>query len=95
MNNTDVGDIFLELLRNAFGNILGFIRVVGIGLALIMLAYMSISYFTADGRGMPMANEKRAHLKSDQLMNFAIGVAIFIGAGSILRFLVDIILDIF
>jgi len=80
--------------RFALGNILHIIRLVGVGLALVMLTVMSISYFTADGRGMPGSVERRADIKGRQLTNFAIGIAIFLGASYILEFLAHLIKDI-
>lgn len=81
--------------RSIFGNILNFIRIAGSGIALIMLAWMSISYFSTDGKSMPGAIERKADIKGKQLWNFALGAAIFIGASNILYFLSDFIEDIF
>ena len=85
----------ISVERSIIGNILNIIRIVGTGLALVMLTVMSISYFTADGRGMPSAVERKADVKGRQLTNFAIGTVIFIGASNILVFIADIIEDIF
>ena len=76
------------------GNFLNIVRLVGSGLALIMLTYMAISYFSANGKGMPWAVEKQADIKGRQLMNFAIGVAIFIGASNIIYYVAIFISDI-
>ena len=80
--------------RSVIGNILNIIRIFGTGVALVMLTIMSISYFTADGRGMPGSVERKADIKGRQLTNFAIGTVIFIGASNILVFVADLIEDI-
>lgn len=82
-------------VRFVIGNVLNIIRIGGTILALIMLAWMSIGYFTADGHSMPGSIERKADIKGKQLTNFAIGVAIFIGASNILYFLVKFISDLF
>ena len=75
-------------------NILNVIRIFGTGLALIMLTWMAISYFTADGRGAFFMAEKKAQIKGEQLKNFAIGVIVFIGASNILYFIVNFVIQI-
>ncbi|MBR1540344.1 MAG: hypothetical protein IJ629_04155 [Clostridia bacterium] len=80
--------------RSIIGNILNVIRIAGSGIALIMLAWMSISYFSTDGKSMPFAMEKKADIKGRQLINFAIGVAVFIGASNIIYFVANFIEDI-
>ena len=80
--------------RSFIGNILNIIRLVGTGIALVMLTAMSISYFTADGRGMPGSIERKADIKGKQLTNFAIGAVVFIGASNILVFVSDLVEDI-
>lgn len=81
--------------RSVFGNILNVVRIIGTGLALIMITWMSINYFTADGRGAPWAVERKADIKGRQIKNFAIGVIIFIGASNILYLIATFIADIF
>jgi hypothetical protein len=88
-------DMTITAERSIIGHILNVIRVAGTGIALIMLTYMAIRYFTADGRGSPMAAEKRAEIKGTQLKNFAIGVIIFIGASNILYFIEQFVEQIF
>ena len=61
-------------VTSVFGNVINVIRIVGVGLAMIMLTWMAISYFTADGRGFPLAAEKQARIKGGQLANFVIGL---------------------
>lgn len=80
--------------RTGFGNALNFIRIVGTGLALIMLTWMAISYFTADGRGFPGAAERQARVKGNQLTNFIIGLIIFIGASNIIVWVSQLLVDI-
>ena len=80
--------------QSVVGNILNLLRIYGTGLALVMLTWMSIAYFTADGRGAPWAAQKQADIKGTQLKNFAIGVAIFIGASNILYYLTEIVTSI-
>ena len=91
-NDKLVGNI-VGVERSIIGNILNVVRIWGSGLALIMLTWMAISYFTADGRGAPWAIEQKAHIKGAQLRNFAIGVIIFIGASNILYFISTIVAD--
>ena len=70
--------------QSIVGNILDFVRLWGSGLALIMLTYMSLAYFMADGALVPWGTEKKAYIKGDQLKNFAIGVIVFVAASNIL-----------
>ena len=86
---------YVEPERMVFGNILNIVRIVGSILAIIMLAIMSIGYFTSDGHSMPGSIERKADIKGRQLTNFAIGVAVFIGATNILYFIVRLVEDIF
>ena len=88
-----VGDV-IGFERSIIGNILNIIRIAGTGLALVMLTWMSISYFSANGRGAPWGVEKQADIKGKQLRNFAIGVAIFIGASNILYLIAEAIANI-
>ena len=81
-------------LRSGIGNILNVLRIAGSGIALIMLAYMSISYFSANGSMHIFGVQKQADVKGRQLINFAIGVAIFIGASNILYFIVKFVGDV-
>ena len=89
--NSQIVDNIIGKERSLIGNILNIVRIVGTGIALIMLAVMSISDFAANGRGMPFAAEKQADVKGRQLANFAIGVAVFIGASNILVFVADFV----
>ena len=88
---TKVIDNVVGFERSVFGNILNVVRIAGSGIALIMLTWMSLSYFTADGRGAPGAVERKADIKGHQLMNFAIGAAVFIGASNIIWFIANFI----
>lgn len=85
---------FTGPFRAVFGNVLNFIRIVGTGLAMIMLTWMAISYFTADGRGFPGAAERQARVKGSQLTNFIIGLIIFIGASNIIVWVSDLLVKI-
>ena len=80
--------------RFVFGNILNVIRIFGTGVALIMLTWMSISYFTADGRSFFGFAEKKAKIKGEQLKNFAIGAIVFIGASNILYFVTEFVISV-
>lgn len=91
--NTQVVEKFAGVERSIFGNVLNIIRIAGSGIALIMLTWMSISYFTANGRGMPFAAERQADIKGKQLSNFAIGVAVFVGASNILYYVATFIYE--
>lgn len=82
------------ILRVVFGNILSFIRIIGTGTALIMLTWMSMNYFSANGKSAPWAAERTADVKGRQLMNFAVGALIFIGAGNIVWFIVQFLVQI-
>lgn len=77
--NAPVADPIIEAERTAIGYVLNWVRLIGTGLALIMLTYMSIRYFTASGP------QEKAELKKS-LINYLIGAAVFIGATNILYF---------
>ena len=74
--NTQFVDKIVGYERSIIGNVLNVVRIFGTGIALIMLTWMSISYFTADGRSFRGAIERKAAIKGTQLVNFAIGVVI-------------------
>jgi len=93
--NTEFVENYVAPERMVIGNVLNIIRIVGSIIALIMLAIMSIGYFTSDGHSMPGSIERKADIKGRQLTNFAIGVAVFIGATNILYFIVRLVEDIF
>lgn len=79
--------------RSVIGNILNIVRLVGTGMALIMLTWMSLSYFLSDGKSFPFDPQRKADIKGSQLAHFAIGLAIFVGASNILYFIVTFIED--
>ena len=83
--------ILIEAERSVIGHALNILRIFGSGAAILMLTIMSIQYFTADGRGMPFATEKKVLIKGEQLKNFAIGAIIFIGASNILFFVEQLV----
>lgn len=80
--------------RWVIGNVLNIVRLVGSGIALIALTMMAITYFTSDGKSMPGAVERKADVKGHQLLNFAIGAAVFIGASNLLYFIANFVEDI-
>lgn len=92
--NDNVVDNVVGAERFVIGNILNIIRIVGSGLALIMLTWMAISYFTADGRSFFGFAEKKAQIKGDQLKNFAIGLIVFVGASNILYFVTEFVIHV-
>ena len=81
-------------VTSVFGNFLNIVRIVGLGLAMIMLTWMAISYFTADGRGFPGAAEVQARIKGSQLTKFVIGLVIFFGAGSVVSWIAELLVEI-
>jgi len=94
MNQIKSGKVYDPLIsieRSVFGNLLNIVRIVGTGLALIMLTYMSISYLTADGSMLPFGIQRKANIKGEQLKNFALGVIVFIGASNILYFVEQLV----
>lgn len=92
--NPNAVNMAVDKTRWVFGNILNIVRLFGTGLALIMLTWMAIRYFSADGRGVPWAAEKKAKLKGEELKNFAIGVIVFIGASNILYFVTEFVINV-
>lgn len=92
--NTEVVQNYVSFERWAIGNVLNVIRIFGIGVALIVLTAMSISYFSADGRSFPGAAERKADIKGHQLANVAVGIALFLGATSIMSFIAEFVIDI-
>lgn len=65
--------------RTFIGYVLNWLRLIGTGLALIMLTYIGIRYITADP-------PRRAELKKS-LVNYFIGAVLFIGATNIIYYL--------
>jgi hypothetical protein len=89
-SNAQVAQAFGSIIngeRSIIGNVLNVVRFFGTGIAIILLTYMAISYFTADGRGAMLINEKKADIKGRQLKQFAIGAFIFIAASNILYYI--------
>ena len=93
--NDSVVDMVTHEERWLIGNVLNIIRIVGTGIALIMLTWMAFSYFLTDGKSFPGSIEKKADIKGHQLMNFAIGAAIFIGASNIIYWVSNLVIEIF
>ena len=90
----DAVNMVSEKLYWIFGNVLNIVRIFGTGIALIMLTWMAISYFTADGRSLFTLAERKANIKGKQLRNFAIGVIVFIGASNILYIVTNLVYDV-
>lgn len=73
--------------RTVIGYVLNWVRIIGTGLALIMLTYMAIVYMNA-------APTRKEDIKG-RIGNFAIGAIVFIGASNILYYAQEIVVDIF
>lgn len=87
LNNANVAQNVIEAERTAIGFVLNWIRLIGTGMALIILTYMSLRYINA-------GPTRRGELKKN-LQNYAIGVIVFIGASNIIYYveqLVELIL---
>lgn len=52
--NDQIVDNVIGVEQSIIGNILNVIRIAGTGIALVMLTWMSISYFTADRKRYTM-----------------------------------------
>ena len=93
LSNQNIVQNVVGTERWIIGEVLNVIRLVGSGIALIMLTWMSLSYFLSDGKSFPGDIQRKADVKGRQLTFFAMGVAIFIGASNILYFIVNLIED--
>lgn len=76
LDNVSVYGNVIEAERTAIGYVLNWVRLIGTGLALIMLTYMSMRYMTANPHD-------RAELKH-YLRNYLIGAVVLIGATNII-----------
>ena len=92
--NDNVVDKTIKFEQTGIGNVLNMIRILGTGIALIMLTWMTFSYFMSDGKSFPGNVERKADIKGNQLIKFAIGAGIFIGASNILYWIAILIKDI-
>lgn len=79
LSNAPVAKNIIEAERTAIGYVLNWVRLIGTGLALIMLTYMSIRYMTARGP------HEKAELKKS-LINYLIGAVVLIGATNIIYY---------
>lgn len=85
-NEATVASGIISTERTVIGYILNWIRLIGTGMALVMLTFMALHYLNAT----PL---KREEVKK-RLGNFAIGAVVFIGAGNILYYAEQIVEDI-
>lgn len=83
LNGANVYSNIIEGERTFIGYILNWLRLIGTGLALIMLTYIGIRYIISEP-------PKRAELKKS-LNNYFIGAAVFIGATNIIYYLGQLI----
>lgn len=79
LDNAPVASNIIEVERTAIGYVLNWVRLIGTGLALIMLTYMAIRYMTAEGP------HEKAELKK-AFVNYAIGAVVLIGATNIIYY---------
>ena len=79
LNNAPVASNIIEAERTVIGFVLNWVRLIGTGLALIMLTYMSIRYMTAQGP------HEKAELKKS-FINYLIGAVVLIGATNIIYY---------
>lgn len=77
-NNAPVAEEVIEVERTLIGYLLNWVRLIGTGLALIMLTYMSFRYMTADPK-------ERGQLKQIST-KYLIGAVVFIGATNIIYY---------
>lgn len=83
-DNTPVYDNIIEAERTVIGYVLNWVRLIGTGLALIMITYLAIRYMTAEGP------HQKAEIKKHS-MNFIIGAVILIGATNIIYYVEQLI----
>jgi len=86
IDNSPVAMKTISTERSILGSILGWVRMIGIGLALIMLTIIALIYLTAESPEKAKAKER--------LVNYTIGVAVFLGASNLLYFAEQLIEDI-
>lgn len=79
LNNAPVAANVIEAERTAIGYVLNWVRLIGTGLALIMLTYMAIRYMMARGP------QEKAELKKS-LTKYFIGAVVLVGATNIIYF---------
>lgn len=82
-NSSAVASNVIATERTVIGFFLNWIRLIGTGLALIMLTFMSLHYLNTT----PI---RREEIKQ-RIGNFAIGAIVFIGASNILYYTEQIV----
>lgn len=83
LNNSQVSSNIVEVERTAIGWILNWVRIIGTGMALIMLTYMALVYIN-------VGPDKKAQMKS-QLTNYCVGAIVLIGASNILYYIEQLV----
>lgn len=83
LNNAQVAQNVIEAERTAIGFVLNWLRLIGTGMALIILTYMSLRYINA-------GPSRRGELKKN-LQNYAIGAIVFIGASNIIFYVEQLV----
>lgn len=78
VQSSNVATAIVETERSVIGFILNLVRMIGTGVALIMITYMSLHYFSTKPT-------QRADVRK-RLGSFAIGAIVFIGASNIIYY---------
>lgn len=78
MASANIPKILVETERSVIGHLLNWVRIIGTGIALIMLTYMSFRYFNTGPTGRGEIKQRMTH--------FVIGAVAFIGASNILYY---------
>lgn len=84
LDNAPVAGNIIEAERTFIGYALNWIRLIGTGVALIMLTVMALRYMTANGPG------EKAQLKK-VFTNYFIGAVILIGATNIIYYVEQLV----
>ena len=79
LDGAPVAGNIIEVERTIIGYVLNWVRLIGTGLALIILTYMAIKYMTAEGP------QEKAELKKASI-NYLIGAVVLIGATNIIYY---------
>ena len=80
LNTVDPYDDIITYERTGLGIALNWLRILGTGLALIMITWMSIRYFMAHGPQAKMELKK-------SFTNYVIGAVVFIGASNLIYYI--------
>ena len=78
LNSSNVSKTILEMERTGFGYVLNWVRIIGTGMALIMLTYMALRYIN-------VGVDRKSEVKK-QLVSYTIGAVVLIGASNILYY---------